>query len=115
MSAFAAPLHFVATFMMAVGAFACVWLAVSRPESAPRGWTRFVFGAGWAFLGVAETVHGAQFVQADSLTAVLALRTIAYFLLLVALLFPVSPTPGEPGFRRPGMRQSGRPCRCARR
>jgi PAS domain S-box-containing protein len=112
MSAFAAPFHFVATFMMAVGAFACVWLAVSRPESAPRGWTRFVFGAGWAFLGVAETVHGAQFVQGDSLTAVLALRTIAYFLLLVALLFPVSPSPGEPGFRRPGMRQNsaaGRP------
>jgi PAS domain S-box-containing protein len=112
MSAFAAPFHFVATFLMAVGAFACVWLAVSRPDSAPRGWARFVFGAGWAFLGVAETVHGGQFAQGDSMTAVLALRTIAYFLLLVSLLVPVSPTPGEPGFRRPGMRQTpaaGRP------
>ncbi|MEA2593370.1 MAG: hypothetical protein QOD62_3201 [Actinomycetota bacterium] len=106
MSAFAAPLHFVATFMMAVGAFACVWLAVSRPEWAPRGWARFVFGAGWAFLGVAETLHGAQFVQADSLTGVLALRTIAYFLLLISLLVPVDPLPVEPGLRRPHLRQS---------
>ena len=51
MSSFAAPLHFVTTFLMVVGAFACVWLAVSRPELAPRGWARFVFGVGWALLG----------------------------------------------------------------
>src|SRR4030081_242916 len=106
MSAFAAPLHFVATFMMAVGAFACVWLAVSRPEWAPRGWARFLFGAGWALLALAETLPGPQFIQADSRTGVLALRTIAYFLLLVSLLVPVGPLPVEPGPGRPRPRQS---------
>ncbi len=91
MSTFAAPLHFVTTFLVAVGAFACVWLAVSRPEFAPRSWARFVFGAGWALLGVADTLHGAQLVIGDSDVKVLALRTVAYFLLLISLLVPVSP------------------------
>ena len=86
MSSFAAPLHFVTTFLLVVGAFACVWLAASRPELAPRGWARFVFGVGWALLGVAETLHGGQFITADSQTGVLALRTVAYFLLLISLL-----------------------------
>src|SRR6266480_148636 len=102
MSSFAAPLHFVTTFLMVVGAFACVWLAVSRPELAPRGWARFVFGLGWALLGVAETLHGAQFMPADSLTGVLGLRTVAYFLLLISLLVPVTPLDDEPARRRPG-------------
>ena len=102
MSSFAAPLHFVTTFLMVVGAFACVWLAVSRPDLAPRGWARFVFGLGWALLGVAETLHGAQFLTADSLTGVLGLRTVAYFLLLISLLVPVTPLDDEPARRRPG-------------
>src|SRR5207302_9194714 len=95
MSSFAAPLHFVTTFLMVVGAFACVWLAVSRPDLAPRGWARFVFGLGWALLGVADTLHGAQVMSADSLTGVLGLRTVAYFLLLISLLVPVSPLDDE--------------------
>ncbi len=102
MSSFAAPLHFVTTFLMVVGAFACVWLAASRPDLAPRGWARFVFGLGWALLGVAETLHGAQFLTADSLTGVLGLRTVAYFLLLISLLVPVTPLDDEPARRRPG-------------
>src|SRR2546430_1910990 len=102
MSSFAAPLHCVTTSLMVVGAFACVWLAVSRPELAPRGWARFVFGLGWALLGVAETLHGAQFMPADSLTGVLGLRTVAYFLLLISLLVPVSPLDDEPARRPPG-------------
>src|SRR5438552_1604485 len=101
MSSFAAPLHFVTTFLLVVGAFACVWLTVSRPELAPRGWARFVFGVGWALLGVAETLHGGQFITADSQTGVLALRTVAYFLLLISLLVPVSPLDDESARRTP--------------
>jgi hypothetical protein len=79
MSSFAPPFHFVTTFLMVVGAFACVWLAVSRPDLAPRGWARFVFGLGWALLGLAETLHGAQFMPADSLTGVLGLGQLPIF------------------------------------
>ena len=100
MSTFAPAFHFVTTFLVAVGAFACVWLSVSRPEFAPRGWSRFVFGAGWALLAVAETLHGAQLVPEDLATRVLALRTVAYFLLLISLLIPVNPL-HEPRARRP--------------
>jgi PAS domain S-box-containing protein len=104
MSTFAPAFHFVTTFLLAVGAFACVWLAVSRPEFAPRGWSRFLFGAGWALLAVAETLHGAQLLPADSTTRVLALRTVAYFLLLISLLIPVNPL-YEPGRVRRGARK----------
>src|SRR6266571_4871357 len=108
MSTFAASLHFVTTFLVAVGAFACVWLALSRPEYAPPGWARVVFGAGWALLGVAETAHGAQVVTADAATSVLALRTAAYFLLLISLLVPVEPvSAGRTGLRRPRSPGSG--------
>src|SRR5881275_142013 len=75
MSSFAAPLHFVTTFLLVVG---------------------------WALLGVAETLHGGQFITADSLTGVLGLRTVAYFLLLISLLVPVSPLDDEPARRPPG-------------
>ena len=102
MSSFAAPLHFVTTFLLVVGAFACVWLAVSRPELAPREWARFVFGVGWALLGVAEMLHGGQFITADSQTGVLALRTVAYFLVLISLLVPVSSLDDESARRTPG-------------
>ncbi|HEX9314175.1 MAG TPA: hypothetical protein VGA71_02025, partial [Actinomycetota bacterium] len=109
MSSFAAPLHFVTTFLLVVGAFACVWLAVSRPELAPRGWARFVFGVGWALLGLAETLHGGQFITADSRTAVLGLRTVAYFLLLISLLVPVTPLDDESARRTPRDGAGGRP------
>ena len=109
MSSFAAPLHFVTTFLLVVGAFACVWLAASRPELAPRGWARFVFGVGWALLGLAETLHGGQFITADSRTAVLGLRTVAYFLLLISLLVPVTPLDDESARRTPRDGAGGRP------
>src|SRR2546430_10696024 len=102
MSSFAAPLHFVTTFLMVVGAFACVWLAVSRPDLAPRGWARFVLGLGWALLGVAETLHGAQFMPAVSVTGALGLRPVAFFLLLISLLGPEIPPDNEPSPRFSG-------------
>ena len=114
MTTFAASLHFVTTFLVAVGAFACVWLTLTRPEYAPSGWARVAFGAGWALLGVAETTHGAQVIGGDAATTVLAIRVAAYFLLLVSLVVPVETltprasrsgkgaTDGEPASLAPG-------------
>lgn len=89
MNSFSVPFHFTTTFLVAVGAFAAVWLTVSRREFSPRGWARGVFGLGWAVLGVTETLHGAQIVGSDTATLLLALRSVAYLLLLVSLVLPV--------------------------
>src|SRR5437899_4566104 len=115
MSALSVPFHFTTTFLVALGAFAGVWLAVSRPDFSPKGWARLAFGLGWALLAAAETIHGAQILTSDVDGRLLALRSGAYLLLLVSLAAPLERggatgggPPGEAGDGSPaGRRQNG--------
>ena len=93
MNTLSVPFHFTTTFLVAVGAFAGVWLALSRPEFVPRDWARVIFGLGWALLAVAETLHGAEIIGSDVDPRLLVIRSIAYFFLLISLLAPVTPLP----------------------
>jgi len=106
MSALSVPFHFTTTFLVALGAFAGVWLAVSRPDFSPRGWARFAFGLGWALLAAAETIHGAQILTSDVDWRLQALRSGAYLLLLLSLAIPLERAraagEGQPGGGREG-------------
>ncbi|HWD08818.1 MAG TPA: ATP-binding protein, partial [Actinomycetota bacterium] len=85
MTSLSVPFEFITTFLVAVGAYAGAWLALSRPQFSPRGWARWAFGLGWGVLAVAETLYGAQVVNSASNTALVVLRSVAFFLLVVAL------------------------------
>src|SRR2546421_1738610 len=122
MSALSVPFHFTTTFLVALGAFAGVWLAVSRPDFSPKGWARLAFGLGWALLAGAETIHGAQILTSDVDGRLLALRSGAYLLLLLSLAAPLerggatggSPPEGGGRGSRAGRRQNGGGTRGAR-
>jgi two-component system sensor histidine kinase VicK len=85
-SSFSVPFQFIATFLVAVGAYAGVWLAISRPELSPSGGGRTLFGLGWALLAVAETLYGAQLVTDATAAVLVILRSVGFLLLLVSLV-----------------------------
>src|SRR3989440_1134790 len=107
MSALSVPFHFTTTFLVALGAFAGVWLAVSRPDFSPKGWARLAFGLGWALLAGAETIHGAQILTSDVDGRLLALRSGAYLLLLLSLATPLERAGASGGSPQPSAPRRG--------
>ncbi|HEU5003294.1 MAG TPA: ATP-binding protein [Actinomycetota bacterium] len=86
MNTLSVPFHFTTTFVVAVGAFAGLWLAISRPRFAPKGWARALFGLGWGILAVAETFDGAQIITSATDGRLLIVRSAAYLALLISLV-----------------------------
>lgn len=93
MNTLSVPFHFTTTFVVAVGAFAGLWLAISRPRFAPKGWARALFGLGWGILAVAETFDGAQIITSATDGRLLIVRSAAYLALLVSLVPSALPEP----------------------
>src|SRR5688500_13531987 len=88
MEAFAVPFHFTVSFLMTVAAAAGVWMTVARPRYAPGGrFTRPLFLAGWVCLVLGEIIHGSLLAESELEVAAAAMRSGAYALIVVALLW----------------------------
>lgn len=88
MNLLSAPFHFVVTFVVAIAALGGVWVALNRPQFAPK--TRLAkraFGLGWLLLALGELSHGAQIADIELDAGALGLRAGAYAFLALSL-FP---------------------------
>lgn len=88
MEAVLVPFHFISTFFVAVAAAAGFWVALRRPEFAPKTppWRRWSFLAGWLLLSLGEISHGSRVFPSEVDQGPAALRAGAYAFLTLALL-----------------------------
>lgn len=80
------PFLFATSFAVVLAAAGGVWMSASRPSLVPPGPGRVLFGFGWLLLLIAETVHGAHFVEHELNEAAVVLRTGGYALLVGSML-----------------------------
>jgi PAS domain S-box-containing protein len=108
-SSLAAPLHFTLEFAGFVVATGAVVLVATRPALLPGGAIgRFTAAAGFAMLAISGVIHGASFAPSDTDVALIALRTVGWLIvgLAVAGTAPIAASSaliatGEPSLYAP--------------